>query len=98
MDNNNIYTGGNLVPPSSDTSSGTGEGQYIPKHEKAPEPAPQQQSAPPPPQPQQQRRPVYDAFMYEPIGFDEYDRLSAAEIKAEQEQKEKSSALPVSAR
>lgn len=91
MDNKNIYTGGNLVPPSSDTSSGTGAGQYIPKHEKAPEPAPQQQqqSPPPPPPPQQQRRPVYDAFMYEPIGFDEYDRLSAAEIKAEQEQKEK---------
>ena len=39
---------------------------------------PSQQTPPPPPQqtppPQGARRPVYDKFMYEPIGFEGYDR------------------------
>ncbi|MBO7395963.1 MAG: trypsin-like peptidase domain-containing protein [Ruminococcus sp.] len=80
MDDNNIYTGGGIVPPASDNT-------YIPKHEKAPEPQPEQPA--PASQPNRPRRPVYDSFMYEPIGFDEYDRISAAEIKAEEELREK---------
>ncbi|MCR4888950.1 MAG: trypsin-like peptidase domain-containing protein [Ruminococcus sp.] len=72
-DNNNINGGGNSVPPTGNTDGG----QYIPKHEKP-------QPVPPPP-----KRPVYDAFMFEPIGFDDYDRISAAEIQAENEQSEK---------
>ncbi|MBR6070389.1 MAG: trypsin-like peptidase domain-containing protein [Ruminococcus sp.] len=82
MEDNNIYTGGGIVPPASDNKADSQP--YIPKHEKAPEP--QVNSAPPPSRP---RKPVYDAFMYEPIGFDEYDRMSAAEIKADEERKEK---------
>ncbi|MCQ2491063.1 MAG: trypsin-like peptidase domain-containing protein [Ruminococcus sp.] len=82
MEDNNIYTGGGIVPPASDnTSDDTDSHSYIPKHEKAPEIHQ--------PQPDQPRKPVYDAFMYEPIGFDEYDRISAAEIKADEERKEK---------
>ncbi len=85
MEDNNVYTGGGIVPPASDNKAdSTGSHPYIPKHEKAPEP--QTNAAPPPSRP---RRPVYDAFMYEPIGFDEYDRMSAAEIKADEERKEK---------
>ncbi len=80
MDDNNIYTGGGIVPPAS-------ENTYIPKHEKAP--APQQEQPAPAPQPSRPHRPVYDSFMYEPIGFDEYDRMSAAEIKADEERRER---------
>ncbi|SEL11729.1 serine protease Do [Ruminococcus sp. YRD2003] len=80
MDDNNIYTGGGIVPPASDNT-------YIPKHEKAP--APQQEQPAPAPQPPRPHRPVYDSFMYEPIGFDEYDRMSAAEIKADEERRER---------
>ena len=76
------------------------EQKYIPKHEK-PSEEPVQQTAPPPqqaaPPPQspprtansQPRRPVYDSFMYEPIGFDEYDRMTAAETKAAEEKRER---------
>lgn len=98
----NIYTGGSLIPPSGDEKPDTSGGNaYVPKHEKVPEAPPQpqyagSQSTPQqdprpqtPPPPINNRRPVYDAFMYEPIGFDEYDRISAAEIKAEEEKKEK---------
>lgn len=92
-DNSNIYTGGGIVPPADNRSSAdTGDQQYITRHERPADSAPEQaQTAPPPPPPPrvQPRRPVYDAFMYEPIGFDEYDRISAAEIKADEERREK---------
>ena len=94
MADNNIYTGGNLVPPQDNHDNNTSsENRYIPKHEK-PSPAPPvQETVPPPPNSEAASQPRrqqvrYDAFMYEPIGFDEYDRLSAAEIKAEEELKE----------
>lgn len=86
-DNNTIYTGGGIVHPASDnTSANTDSHQYIPKHEKVSEPQSEPQAPPPVTKP---RRPVYDSFMYEPIGFDEYDRMSAAEIKADEERKER---------
>ena len=85
-DNNNIYTGGGIVPPASANTSADSEShQYVPKHEKTPEP---QETQAPPPQ-NRPRKPAYDSFMYEPIGFDEYDRISAAEIKADEERKER---------
>ncbi len=87
MDDNNIYTGGGIVPPASDNRADDAVSRpYIPKHEKPAEP---QQEQTPPPQQSRPRKPVYDAFMYEPIGFDEYDRMSAAEIKADEERREK---------
>ena len=87
MDDNNIYTGGGIVPPASDNRADDAVSRpYIPKHEKPSEP---QQEQTPPPQQSRPRKPVYDAFMYEPIGFDEYDRMSAAEIKADEERREK---------
>ncbi len=105
-DNNNIYTGGRIVPPNS-----TPNQQYVPKHEKPAEASyeatsqpdysrqqnynaqtqygnqQQYRQTPPPPQ-QSGGRPVYDRFMYEPIGFDAYDKKSAAEIRAEDEKRE----------
>ncbi|MBQ8961922.1 MAG: trypsin-like peptidase domain-containing protein [Ruminococcus sp.] len=72
------------------------EQKYIPKHEKpAQEQVPPSQDQPSPPPPQQQApppqpkavRPKYDAFMFEPIGFDEYDRMTAAETKAAEEKR-----------
>lgn len=50
---------------------------YVPQHEKPAEP-----------DPDQPRQPVYDAFMYEPLGFDEFEKLqreqdAAAAGKAE---------------
>lgn len=33
--------------------------------------------------------PVYDAFMYEPIGFDSYDKKRAAQLRAEDEEEER---------
>lgn len=36
-----------------------------------------------------QNRPVYDSFMYEPIGFEDYVRMTDAEMRAEAEAKEK---------
>ena len=91
MDDNNIYTGGGIVPPASDNRADDAVSRpYIPKHEKPAEP---QQEQTPPPQQSRPRKPVYDAFMYEPIGFDEYDRMSAAEIKADESAGKRSSAL-----
>lgn len=34
-------------------------------------------------------KPVYDEFMYEPIGFDDYDRISAEEIRIDEMKSEK---------
>lgn len=93
-DNNNIYTGGGIVPPNNNSDK-----PYVPKHEKPAEQPqyggqprygsqPQNRQVPPPPTQPSGGRPVYDRFMYEPIGFDEYDRMSAAEIRAEDEKRE----------
>ena len=52
-------------------------GDYVPLHEKLPDEAPEEAS----PQPEQDAvRPVYDAFMYEPIGFEELERSVPSEI------------------
>jgi len=51
-------------------------GGYVPKHEKLPEESTEVNDL----QPEQESiRPVYDAFMYEPIGFEELERNNAPE-------------------
>ncbi len=90
----------NIFSVSGEASGNAPENKYIPKHEK-PSPEPEQQAVPPsqetvqqapppqqtpPPQPKVVR-PKYDAFMFEPIGFDEYDRMTAAETKAAEEKR-----------
>ena len=53
-----------------DIYSGSG---YVPLHEKLPDEAPAEDA----PQTEQDTvRPVYDAFMYEPIGFEEPEKSS----------------------
>ena len=79
----------NIFSVSGEASGNAPENKYIPKHEK-PSPEPEQQAvspsqetvqqAPPPQQtpPPQPKvvRPKYDAFMFEPIGFEDAEGLA----------------------
>lgn len=78
------------IYPGADESDSDNAAPYVPTHEKEPEPAaPADNEQAADDAEEKPAQPVYDSFMYEPIGFDEYDKLSAAEIRAEDEKQEK---------
>ncbi len=64
----------------------TADGEYTPKHEKPSDPPPANRIPSPPPG-QEAERPVYDSFMYEPIGFEESDQLLLSSQGEEQPDK-----------